>query len=232
MRRGSILEHMSHPLKKCAALLRAFEAGLTVTEAAQEHAVSTDTCTKLWKSIRQRCDRYIQAYPIRFPRDEIVEIDELYLAPLQPTLQQREEGRPPVWVIGCIGRNTGWVGLDIANDHTAATIRPLMEAHLPHKSTVCITDKDQSFSCLKQRHPHYWSEKRKAGGALWVVTYSAQNDLGTVTVHTNTIEGYWSQVRRKLHDSHGWPAQYLPLVLSEFMFRSLKLPLTAAIRAC
>jgi hypothetical protein len=185
----------------------------------------------LWKLIRLRCERYIQAHPIRFPADEIVEIDELYLRPLQPTREQREEGRPRVWVIGCIGRNTGWVGLDIANDHTTATIRPLIEAHIPHNSTVCITDKDQSFNCLKERHPHYLSEKRKAGGALWVVTYNAETELGTVAVHSNTIEGYWSQFRRMLHDSHGWPAEYLRHILSEYMFRSLRLPLTAAIRA-
>jgi hypothetical protein len=31
--------------------------------------------------------------------------------------------------------------------------------------------------------------------------------------------GYLSQFRRRLHDSHGWPADYLPLFLYEFLFR-------------
>ncbi len=50
-------------------------------------------------------------------------------------------------------------------------------------------------------------------------------------VHTNTIEGYWSQFRTYLHTSHGWPADYLPLYLAECMFRSLHLPLSVALQA-
>lgn len=50
-------------------------------------------------------------------------------------------------------------------------------------------------------------------------------------VHTNTMEGYWSQLRTWLHTSHGWPADYLPLYLCEGMFRSLHLLLTVALQS-
>jgi hypothetical protein len=68
----------------------------------------------------------------------------------------------------------------------------------------------------------------KRGGAKWLEPHRehwAHGEL--VTVHANTIEGYWSKLRGHLQDSHGWEADYLPLFLSECMFRSLRLPLTA-----
>jgi hypothetical protein len=231
IRHGSLLEQSNLPLAECAWLLRAFEAAATVTQVAHLFGYHVNTVSHFWQLCRNHCATYMFHHPIRFPPDEIVEIDELYLPALQPIPDAYEEQPPPRWVIGCIGRNTGWVALDIADDHTTATIRPLIESHLPHNDTITITDKHPSFKFLEEDHPHYWAVKQKAGSAMWAVPFEQQTRVGTIVVHSNTIEGYWSQFRRRLHDSHGWPAEYIPLVLCEHMFRSLHIPLTAAIAA-
>jgi hypothetical protein len=230
-RAGSFLEELQLPLALCGWLLRAFEAGLTVTQASQEHGVHRNTVSRLWRRLRERCQLFIAAHPIFFPPWEIVEVDELYLPPLQLGVDEYGEQPPPVWVIGMVGRATGWVALEIARNHKTATIRPLIEAHLPHEQTRCITHADVSYGFLEERHPYFVARKRKAGGALWVETYSGIClPYSPIPVHSNTIEGYWSQFRRRLHDSHGWSAHYLPLILAESMFRSLRIPLTAALR--
>lgn len=183
---------------------------------------------RLRDRMRLRCNHCKSNWSVR--HGSFLEIDELYLPALQPPLDIFGEQPPPVWVIGAIGRQTQWVALDIAPNHTSVTLRPLVEAHLPHDQTRTITDNDASSLFLRRRHPHYIAEKRKAGGALWVVAYQAFTPpWAPLTVHSNTIEGYWSQFRRRLHDSHGWSADYIPLVLAECMFRSLRTPLTAVL---
>lgn len=107
-------------------------------------------------------------------------------------------------MIGMIGRTAGLVALEIAKNHTTATIKPLIERHIPYYQTRCITDSDPSFGFLADTHPYMRAHKRKFGGALWVETYEWANaPYAPIRVHSNTIEGYWSQFRHRLHDSHG-----------------------------
>src|SRR6185437_10878609 len=115
---------------------------------------------------------------------------------------------PKVWIIGCIGRDTGWVSLDVAPNHQTATIQPLIDAHLPHSSTIMLADKDQSFLYLKKRHTFYHNEKRKSGvgTGLYVKTYYAsgpgRHGRREFLVHTNTIEGYWKRFRKSWGNQH------------------------------
>ena len=50
-------------------------------------------------------------------------------------------------------------------------------------------------------------------------TIEEHSKFGTIVVHTNTIEGFWSEFRSKLHWSRGWPAAYMSYILAEFMYR-------------
>jgi hypothetical protein len=94
------------------------------------------------------------------------------------------------------------------------------------------TDEHKSFDFLGQRYQHTNALYEHRAGAKWLLPYyAARPGEERYKVHTNTIEGYWSLLRTHLHASHGWPAHYLPLFLSECMFRSLHLPLSIALRA-
>jgi hypothetical protein len=129
-----------------------------------------------------------------------------------------------------IGRQSRAVALEIAPTHATRDIRPLIEPHLPHENTRVVTDEHKSFDFLHQRYQHVNALYEHRAGAKWCLPVVASGMGGErYRVHTNTIEGYWSLLRTHLHASHGWPADYLPLFLSECMYRSLRIPLSVAL---
>ncbi len=231
IRRGSVFEHSQHTLFDLAQLITFFDARILVHQAEQLSGVNRKRIGEFYTRIRERCSAYIAEHPISFPADEIVEIDELYVKALRdPASDDEKASWPPI--IGMIGRHTGWVALEITPTHSTADIQAPILSHLPHSATVVFSDEAASFNFLR-RHCDYkqaWYAKR--GGAKWLEPHREHLAHGQlVTVHTNTIEGYWSQLRTWLHASHGWFADYLPLFLSECMFRSLHIPLSIALRA-
>jgi len=187
----------------------------------------------------------MQRHPILFPADEIVEVDECHLQCLQKRgatsdtaaaaageSSSKAKG-PKVWIIGCVGRDTKWVSLDVAPNHQTATIQPLIDAHLPHSSTILLADKDKSFLYLKKRHTFHQSEKRKTthGNGLYVKTYYAsgpgRHGRREFPVHTNTIEGYWALFRERIGNQD---ESMIDILLSECMFRSLRIPITPVLQ--
>jgi hypothetical protein len=134
-------------------------------------------------------------------------------------------------VIGCIARDGGRVALDICKSHARYDIQPAIMSHFPSRDTTVITDEHKSFQFLDHKVLHEWCQKERRGAASWPEPHEAKTrDDRTYSAHTNTIEGYWSQLRLELHASHGWTADYLPLFLYECQFRSLHLPLTALLQ--
>ena len=232
LRLGSAFTHIHAPLIEVGRLLCYFDARLTVTLAVRLSRETTDTVSALWKMIRMRMDQYLKEHPIKFKPTDIVEIDELYLKPLRPDLNEFKER--PAWkpIIGSIARGGGPVALDICDSHSTRDIMPSIMSHLPSHDTTVITDEHRSFTFLNREVLHEWCHKERRGSAAWPVTHMAEtHDSRPYTVHTNTIEGYWSDLRLHLHASHGWTADYLPLFLSECMFRSLHIPITTLLRA-
>jgi hypothetical protein len=231
IRPGSIFEHLHHTLFDLAQLITFFNARILVHQAEQLSGINRKRISEFFTRIRERCSAYIAAHPISFPADEIVEIDELYVKALrEPATDEEKTSWPPI--IGMIGRHTGYVALEITPTHSTADISAPILAHLPHGATVVFTDEAPSFNFLRRHSDHKQAWYAKRGGAKWLEPHREHNAHGEiVTVHTNTIEGYWSQFRTWLHASHGWPADYLPLFLSECMYRSLRIPLSVALRA-
>jgi hypothetical protein len=78
-------------------------------------------------------------------------------------------------------------------------MRQVITPHLPHDDTRVITDEHKSFDFLNERYQHDNALEEKRASAAWPLTYSTQA-LGREThrVHTNAIEGYWSQLRTNL----------------------------------
>lgn len=229
-RHGSFFADFRLPLRVLAQLLVYFDTHTLVQFAAQYTGVHRHTVSKLYAAIRVRCRRFLDSHPVRFRDDELVEIDELYLKSLrEPESEEEKSSWPPL--IGMISRDTKAVALEVAPTKSEADVRRAMEPHLS-PATPVLTDGAGCYHHMGYYRDHAVVKKEHgAGGAAWPKPGQRQQ-LGEreVAVHTNTIEGYWSQFRTWLHASHGWPADYLPLVLAECMFRSLHLPLSVVLR--
>lgn len=231
IRHRSIFAHSQHDLFDLAQLIACFDARILVHQAVNLTGLNRKRIGELYTAIRTRLAAYMAEHPIHFGVDEIVEIDELYLKPLRQPGEEDEKGSwPPV--IGMIGRQSGNVALEIAPSHSSRDMRPFVEAHLPAENTRVITDEAASYNFLMQHYFFNNALYEHRGGAKWVLpNWAARPGEERYQLHTNTIEGYWSQLRTWLHASHGWPADYLPLFLSECMYRSLHMPLSITLRA-
>jgi hypothetical protein len=231
IRHRSIFARSKHALFDLALLLACFDARILVHQAENLTGLNRKRIGEFYSAVRTRLAAYMSDHPIRFAADEIVEIDELYLKPLrEPGSEEEKSSWPPV--IGMVGRHSGHVALEIAPSHATRDIRDPILSHLPHRSTVVFTDEAASFNFLSDHCDYKKAWYTKRGGAKWLDPHREHLAHGRmVTVHSNTIESYWSQLRTWLHASHGWPADYLPLFLSECMFRSLHIPLSVPLRA-
>jgi hypothetical protein len=231
LRARSIFENFRTSLLKLAELIRHFEFGLTTIQAARESSIDRKIVSKFYKVIRERLSSYMNDHPVQFGPNEIVEVDELYVEALRVVDQQT--GKQVRWppIIGCISRSSGAVALQVCLTHATVDIKPFILSHLSSSLTVVITDRAASFGFLKDHVKHVWAEKVHVFVHVIPVTrFETAGNIGRFQVHTNTIEGFWSLVRLRLHESHGWKADYLPLILSELEYRSLRIPLTVALQ--
>lgn len=180
---------------------------------------------------------YLAAHPVEFPPDEVVEIDECYLKPLQKKRSQAcattENGvkvkKPvPTWIIGAVGRNTGQVALQYAPTHLAKDVRSAIQRHLPHSETTVLSDCHKSFKAVFKDVPYFQSKKKKYGHAkLNMMTYPVETDNGEVKVHTNTIEGYWAHFRLALRNH---TKKSIFPVIDECMYKKLGISIAAALQ--
>lgn len=231
VKRGSIFEHFHTPLATLCELVCYFDAETTVTQTARLTGISEDVITDLWKTMRERMAQFNEAHPVIFAPGDIVELDELFVKALLP--KRNRKTKKGVWppIIGCIARGSGVVALEMCRSHATLDIRRPILKHFSSHLTTVLTDRHASFNFLGNNLNHVWCTKNKIGAAVIPnVTIEDSGHLTTFKNHTNTIEGLWSQVRRKLHASHGWTAAYTHLILAEVQFRSLSLPLYTAFK--
>jgi hypothetical protein len=126
-------------------------------------------------------------------------------------------------IIGAVQRKDNVVAKVIDRTDSATLTRFIRET-VSHKVSLISTDEHVSYRRVGRDFPHgmvrHW-----------------QNEYVCGAVHTNTLEGFWSLVKRGIMGTfHKVSRKYLPLYVNEFEFRynNRKNPdiFGAAIRAC
>lgn len=113
-------------------------------------------------------------------------------------------GKTPV--IGAISRK-GNVVLRVIDNTDTKTLDGFVHEAVSNRVSLLCTDEHSGYRFLSRDLPH--RVIRKSGG-----------DYVVGSVHTNTIEGFWSILKRGVVGTyHKVSRKYLPLYVAEFQFR-------------
>jgi transposase-like protein len=136
----------------------------------------------------------------------IVEVDETYIGGKDTNRQFDKRGAPKIPVVGAV-RRKGNVVLRVLRTVDRSQLEIFVKQTISTKVSLLCTDAFAGYNRLSRAYNHGVVD-HKAG----------QHVVGAV--HTNTIEGFWSILKRGIMGSyHKVSAKYLPLYVAEFQFR-------------
>jgi len=206
--KGTIFENSPIPLQKwfiAMYLLLSHKKGISSCQLAKDISISQKSAWFLLHRIRFA----VQSKSFEMPATSIVECDESYFGGKEKNKHKskRIEGsqgrssKTKTPVFGLVERNGRVVAMKVP-DTQKHTIQPIIDAHVVVGAKV-MTDEWQAYKGLDNRFKHGIV---KHGEGIYVIGEA----------HTNTIEGFWSQLKRSIYGCyHQCSAKHLDAYIDE-----------------
>jgi transposase-like protein len=203
---GTVFEKSTTSLKLwfyAMYLMGSTRCGISAKQIQRETGVTYKTAWRMFKQIRL----LLSEDGLQL-EGSTVEMDEMFHGGVRRTSSWRDNKTP---VVGMVERGTnkrvGRVVARVAPDTKKMTLRHLAKEYILPKSTV-FTDEYVSYDGLENMG---YAHRR---------IRHAQRVYVSGDVHTNTIEGFWSTVKRGIGGVyHNVSAKYLQTYLDEYSFR-------------
>jgi len=206
---GTIFEKSTTPLHiwfYAMYQMGSTRCGISAKQIQRETGVTYKTAWRIFRQIRS-----LLSEPDMQLEGSTVEMDESYFGAKRKRGEKR--GRPSresskQCVVGVVERTgKGRVFATVATDATKATLRGIAQERILPKSMV-FTDEYASYNGLE------------ADGYLHRRINHSEGVYVMGDVHTNTIEGFWSLVKRGIGGVyHNVGKHYLQTYLDEYSFR-------------
>ncbi len=202
---GTIFHKSSTSLKNWFFAIYLFansKNGVSAKELERHLGVTYKTAWRMAQQIRLLFNRQNQD---ETPLDGIVEADETYMGGKSHGVRGRgAKGKTPI--IGVAKRN-GEVLAKVVEDTKAYTVQPFICENVERGSQL-MTDEYGSYNRISlQGYKHH------------TVNHGTKEYVNGNT-HTNTIEGFWSQLKRSINGTyHAVSPKYLQNYLNEFVYR-------------
>ena len=201
---GTILHKSPTPLTHwfyAMFLMASTRTGISAKQLERELGVTYKTAWRMFSQIRKLMAEDVGGFTGG------IEADETYIGG-----KRSGEGRGPggkTIAFGIVGRNGGRVMTQIVPNVKARTLLPVLWKHVPaYKGTRVYTDELASYNLLP-----------KLGYVHGRVNHS-QDEFVRGEVHTNTIDGFWSLVKRSIDGvHHSVSPKHLQSYLNSFAFR-------------
>ena len=199
---STIFEHSPTPLKLwfyAIYLMSATRCGISAKQIQRETGVTYKTAWRMFHQIRSLLQEDIPTLTGE------VEVDETYIGARKPGKRGRgAEGKTSVFGIA---QRKGDVSATVTPDVKRDTVYPIIKERVMPDSMV-YTDEYRVYNRLKG---HGYQHKRvHHASKVWV--------LGDA--HVNTIEGFWSALKRGINGVyHAVSQKYLQSYVNEYSFR-------------
>ena len=207
---GTIFEKSSTPLKSwfyAMYLMASTRTGISAKQLERELGVTYKTAWRMFKQIRSILNEDVDLGGL------LVEVDETYIGGKAKNMHKAKRerlggrgtaGKQPVFgMVERKGKVITKVVPDVSRDSLLPNIR---EKVLP--SSIVYSDEHASYDPLKSMG--YQHRRVHHGAKVYVVG----------DVHTNTIEGFWSLVKRGISGvNHAVSAKYLQGYFDSYGFR-------------
>ncbi len=189
-------------------LMAQTRCGISAKQIQRETGVTYKTAWRMFKQIRTMLDD--DKDPLGGKRGPGVEVDEMYVGGKRKnqhrSRQRCEDNKTPV--VGIVerkGRVRAYATLDAKRD----TVMSIIKEHVLPESMV-FTDDHVVYDDLRFHRNEYAHRRINHSAKVYVVG----------DIHTNTIEGFWSLVKRGIGGVyHNIGKHYLQSYLNEYSFR-------------
>ena len=175
--------------------------GVSAKELERQLGVTYKTAWRIAKQIR-----VLFKSPVR-KLSKTVEMDDTYIGGIRAGKHGRGAAGKSI-VLGAVQRE-GRVAASVVTNLSAKTVRPFVEKHI-EQGTALMTDEFTTYHKTRKGYTHR----------------TIRHSSGTYVrgkVHTNTIEGFWSQLKRSLSGTyHAVSPKYLQSYVNEFAYRYSK----------
>jgi transposase len=187
-------------------LMSATRCGISAKQIERETGVTYKTAWRMFKQIRSMLTD--DGKPLGGKRGPGVEMDETYMGGVRKFNGGRAPKNPKTPVFGMAERK-GRVRAFTTENVQSATLLPIIREHIMPKSTV-FTDERNVYDGVGHTADGYWHRRIQHNERVYVMG----------NVHTNTVEGFWSLVKRGISGVyHNVGRHYLQTYLNEYSFR-------------
>lgn len=199
---GTIFQNTHVPLKSwlfVIYLVSTSKHGLSAAEVQRHIGVSYKTAFRMMHLIRK-----LMKQP-DYKLTGTVEADEAYLGGEMVFIGEKRYWKNKASIVGVIERK-GSARAQVVDGVSATTIVPYLKGKV-REGSVLYTDQASVYHRAKR---DYWHSS---------VNHSKHEYVDGI-VHTNTIEGFWSHLKRSLRGTyHGVSYKYLQNYIDESVFR-------------
>jgi len=186
---------------KAIAYMAVTRCGISSRQLSRDLGVTVKTGWRMWTEIRRALS---EGNAIKFLGH--VEIDETYIGGKKSGKRGRgsENKTVVLGIVECNGRARGIVVPDVK----AKTLLPAIEANVLKDATVYTDDL------------HSYDKLSSLGFDHKVVAHSQKVYVTAGDIHTNCVEGFWSQLKRSVDGTyHHVTAKHLQGYVDEYSFR-------------
>ena len=202
---GTILEKTATPLRYwfyAIFLMASTRCGVSAKQLERELGVTYKTAWRMFKQIRSLMDEKAN------PFNGSIEVDETYIGGKHKGTPGRgAKGKTPV--VGLAHRDEGQIMSKVVTDVKTRTILPIIWKQVPRDArNIIYTDELASYNLVQKLG--YTHRRIMHGDKVFAIG----------SVHTNTVEGFWSLVKRGINGVyHAVSPKYLQSYLNENGFR-------------